>query len=51
MALVRDPLLHEEQKQTILRIYQSFLFENGGVPAPQHDGDDDGEGATLADAG
>ncbi len=39
MALLRDPLLHEEQKQTLLRIYQSFVFENGpaapvGVEGP-----------------
>jgi transcriptional regulator with XRE-family HTH domain len=56
MALVRDPLLHEEQKQTILRIYQSFLFENGGTttePEPDGDGDgrDRGDGEPLADAG
>ncbi len=33
MALLRDPLLHEEQKQTLLRIYQSFVFENGPAAA------------------
>jgi len=47
MALLRDPLLHEEQKQTVLRIYQSFVFENGGVPSEDAEGGDD----PLADAG
>jgi transcriptional regulator with XRE-family HTH domain len=27
MAVLRDPLLTEEQKQTLLRIYQSFVGE------------------------
>ena len=27
MAVLRDPLLTEEQKQTLLRIYQSFVSE------------------------
>src|SRR5688500_1073348 len=27
MAILRDPLLNEEQKQTLLRIYQSFVGE------------------------
>jgi transcriptional regulator with XRE-family HTH domain len=47
MALLRDPLLHEEQKQAILRIYQSFVFENGGDPSRAAGDDDD----PLADAG
>ena len=40
-ALLRDPLLREEQKQTLLRIYQSFVFENGAEPVavPVEDGD------------
>jgi len=47
MALLRDPLLHEEQKQTVLRIYQSFVFENGGAPTVDVEGGD----GPLADAG
>ena len=47
-ALLRDPLLHEEQKQTLLRIYQSFVFENG-AEAPVVAAKDDGEDP-LADA-
>jgi transcriptional regulator with XRE-family HTH domain len=47
-ALLRDPLLHEEQKQTLLRIYQSFVFENG-AEAPWWPAKDDGEDP-LADA-
>ena len=45
-ALLRDPLLHEEQKQTLLRIYQSFVFENGAEPPAVPTKDDD----PLADA-
>ncbi len=47
-ALLRDPLLHEEQKQTIMRIYQSFVFENGAEP-PAVSAKDDGDDP-LADA-
>ena len=40
MALLRDPLLHEEQKQTLLRIYQSFVFENApAAPVAADDAD------------
>ena len=47
-ALLRDPLLHEEQKQTLLRIYQSFVFENGAEAPVVTDKDDDED--PLADA-
>jgi transcriptional regulator with XRE-family HTH domain len=43
-----DPLLHEEQKQTLLRIYQSFVFENGAEAPVVADKDDDED--PLADA-
>ncbi len=49
MALLRDPLLHEEQKQALLRIYQSFVFENGGSTGGEPDDGDDP--SPLADAG
>ena len=39
-AVLRDHRLGEEQKQTLLRVYRSFLHEN-----------DDGRGGALADAG
>ena len=29
MALLRDPLLTEDQRQTLLRVYRSFVHENG----------------------
>ena len=39
-AVLRDHRLGEEQKQTLLRVYRSFMHEN-----------DDGRGGALADAG
>jgi transcriptional regulator with XRE-family HTH domain len=39
-AVLRDHRLGEEQKHILLRVYRSFLHENG-----------DGNGGTLADAG
>ena len=50
MALLRDPLLHEEQKQTLLRIYQSFVFENG-PPASTGAEEDGAAAAPLAAEG
>src|SRR5918999_523635 len=32
-AILCDPLLNEVQKQTLLRVYSSFLHENGGTGA------------------
>ena len=40
--ILRDPLLTEEQKQTMLRIYTSFRRENGDRPvSPSLRGDSD----------
>ena len=36
MALLRDPHLNEDQRQTLLRVYRSFVLENGfGGPAAE----------------
>jgi transcriptional regulator with XRE-family HTH domain len=35
----RDPHLTEEQKRTLLRIYYSFLSENGRAPGPAPESD------------
>jgi transcriptional regulator with XRE-family HTH domain len=34
-AILRDPLLNEEQKQTLLRIYQSFVGETKREEGPE----------------
>jgi transcriptional regulator with XRE-family HTH domain len=31
MAVLVDPYLTEDQKQTLLKVYRSFIHENGGV--------------------
>ena len=35
MAVLRDPALNEEQKQTLLRIYESFVGETKRVDSPE----------------
>jgi transcriptional regulator with XRE-family HTH domain len=39
MALLRDPLLTEDQRQTLLRVYRSFVHENGFDQAVAPGGD------------
>ncbi|HVE93489.1 MAG TPA: helix-turn-helix transcriptional regulator [Acidimicrobiales bacterium] len=43
--ILRDPFLNEEQKQTLVRIYESFRHENEDRPVspPVADEGDDGE--------
>jgi transcriptional regulator with XRE-family HTH domain len=31
MAILLDPFLAEDQKQTLLKVYRSFIHENGGL--------------------
>lgn len=41
-AILADSSINEEQKQALLRIYESFRKENGyGGPAPKQDADED----------
>ena len=43
--ILRDPMLTEDQKQTLARIYLSFLHENEGrVMSPPMEEDEDGDG-------
>ncbi|HUF32885.1 MAG TPA: helix-turn-helix transcriptional regulator [Acidimicrobiales bacterium] len=55
MALLRDPLLSEDQKQTLLHVYRSFVVsavaESGDAPdddAPDDDAPDDDSAAATA---
>src|SRR5579859_6227585 len=32
--ILRDPILTEDQKQTLIRVYLSFCHENRGAPVP-----------------
>lgn len=41
-ALFADHRLTSEQKQVLLRVYQSFVLQNGGVSSGNSDGDSDG---------
>jgi transcriptional regulator with XRE-family HTH domain len=34
MAVLVDPFLTEDQKQTLLKVYRSFIHENGAAAAP-----------------
>src|SRR5205823_5795737 len=34
MAVLVDPYLTEDQKQTLLKVYRSFIHENGGLAEP-----------------
>ena len=43
--ILRDPALTEEQKQTLVRVYQSFWHENQGRDAPVGAGGSGGAGA------
>jgi transcriptional regulator with XRE-family HTH domain len=44
MAILRDPLLSEDQRQSLLRVYRSFVHENGfaEVVVPGGDSPDPG---------
>ena len=42
--ILRSPTLNEDQKQTLVRIYLSFLHENEGRLVPPERGTGDGEG-------
>jgi hypothetical protein len=48
--ILRDPTLNEDQKQTLIRVYLSFVHENtnGGVPVAARGG---GETATGSAGG
>ena len=46
--ILRDPFLTEEQKQTLVRIYQSFRRENGDRPVSPSVGGEAAEGEDSA---
>jgi transcriptional regulator with XRE-family HTH domain len=39
MAILRDPLLSEDQRQSLLRVYRSFVHENGFDEPPAAGGE------------
>ena len=50
--ILRDPMLTEDQKQTLARIYLSFLHENEGrvMSPPVADSGEDGESSSDGDS-
>jgi hypothetical protein len=50
MALLRDPMLREDQKQTLLHVYRAFVMENmAEAEAADEDGSEDTGAAAAAD--